>query len=105
MSDAADGAGTDGLSEPERDAMVAAVLGITAERLRTMRRVQVKREQAESSEPLGTGSAPLWRCVDELDDEALFAELRRREVRARAAGRPHPVSPVDRQLRRTVRRR
>jgi hypothetical protein len=90
MGYAADGAGGDGLSAPERDAMVAALLGITTERLRTMRRVQVKREQAAGSEPPGSRRAARWRWVDELDDEALFAEVRRREVRARAGGQRRP---------------
>jgi len=104
MSDATDRAGDDGLSEQERDAMVASLLGITTDRLRTMRRVHRKRLQADE-EPEGGGAPPRWRCVDELDDDALFDEFRRREVRARAAGRPHLASPVDRQLRRTARRR
>jgi len=104
MSDAADRPGDDGLSEQERDAMVASLLGITPERLRTMRRVHRKRSACEGDEVEADGR-PRWRCVDELDDQALFDELRRHEVRARAAGRPHLASPVDRQIRRAVRRR
>lgn len=100
MHDAAGQAGAGGLSTQERDAMVASLLGITTERLRTIRRVQGKREQAEP-----VGRAPRWRWLDDLDDETLFAELRRREVRARAAGRTPVVSPVDRTLRRSRRGR
>jgi len=102
MDDAADRGGDDGLSGPERDAMVASLLGITPDRLRTMRRVHSKRAEAGGDGPEGP---PRWRCVDELDDDALFHAFRQREVRTRAAARPHLDAPLDRQRRRAVRRR
>jgi hypothetical protein len=97
MSD--DRPGDDGLSCPERDAMVAALLGITPDRLRTIRRVHSKR--AASSKPPGTGSR-WWQCVDQLDDDALFAAVRRREVRARAVGGVGAALPIDRRPRRAL---
>ena len=96
MSDDRPGDG-DGLSCPERDAMVATLLGITPERLRTIRRVHGKR--AGSAKPTGRAEAR-WQEVDQLDDDALFATFRRREVRARAVGRAALSSPVDRLPRR-----
>lgn len=78
----------DGLSGPERDAMVAALLGITPDRLRTIRRVHRKR--ADGVTPFGGGGrrAEWWQCVDQLDDDELFAAFRRREARARRLSRP-----------------
>lgn len=100
MSDDRPGDG-DGLSCPERDAMVATLLGITPERLRTIRRVHGKR--AGSAKPTGRGGteAP-WLKLDRLDDDALFATFRRREVRARAVGRAAVSSPIDRLPRRSI---
>lgn len=100
MHDAAHDAGGRRLSEQERDAMVAALLGVTAERLRTMRRVHGKRGPVE-----GGGPAPRWRCIDELDDHALHDALRRHELRARTAGRSSLAPPGDRPRRRTARPR
>lgn len=74
----------DGLSEPERDAMVASLLGITPERLRTIRRVHRKR--VGSGAPAGV-RAGWWQCVDQLDDAELFDVFRQREVRARRISR------------------
>lgn len=87
MSDADRPGDGDGLSDPERDAMKASLLGITPERLRTIRRVQRKR--ADSATPLGGGGrAAWWQCVEQLDDDELFAAFRQREVRARRLSRP-----------------
>lgn len=80
--------------------MVASLLGITPERLRTIRRVHRKR--AAGTKPPGGGAAPWWQCVDQLDDDALFAVFREREVRARRMGRGALASPIDRRARRSV---
>lgn len=82
--------------------MVAALLGITPDRLRTIRRVHRKR--VASSKPAGA-AARWWQCVDQLDDDALFAAVRRREVRARAVGGVGTAPPIDRRPRRAVSRR
>jgi hypothetical protein len=92
-----------GLSCPERDAMVAALVGITPERLRTIRRVQRKR--AGGPQPPGRGIEARWQRLDELSDDALFATFRRHEVRARAVARAGITSPVDRIPRRSTSRR
>ena len=90
--------------------MVASLLGITPDRLRTMRRVQSKRAQdcgpadAEQAGPR-RGGARWWQCVDQLDDAALFDAVRRREVRARVAAPPRLSSPIDRTGRRATGRR
>ena len=102
MDEAERPAEIDGLSCPERDAMVATLLGMTPERLRTLRRVQRKR--AGTAKPASRVEAP-WQRVDQLDDDALFATFRQREVRARAVGRASIASPIDRPLRRTGRLR
>src|SRR3546814_16739948 len=99
----ASGPGT-GLSWPERDVLVASVRGMTPDRLRTIRRVRDKR--AGSSEPTGpSGAQARWQRIDLLDDDALFAAFRRREVRARNVVRTSIASPVDRVPRRSVGRR
>lgn len=97
----------DGLTGNERDAMVASLLGITPDRLRTIRRVHSKRVQDDGcTEPTTAGGrARWWQCVDQLDDDALFAAVRRREVRARVASRAAVLSPVDRTGRRATGRR
>lgn len=92
----------DGLSCPERDAMVAALLGITPDRLRTIRRVHRKRAGSAAQ---GAGSSRWWQCVDQLDDDALHAVFRRREVRARAVGGVGIAPPIERRPRRSVGRR
>ena len=92
----------DGLNCPERDAMVAALLGITPDRLRTIRRLHRKR--VASAGPSGTSSR-WWQCVDQLDDDALFAAVRRREVRARTVGGVGTAPPIDRRPRRALSRR
>ncbi|HEX4903768.1 MAG TPA: hypothetical protein VFV42_13200, partial [Acidimicrobiales bacterium] len=90
----------------ERDAMVASLLGITPDRLRTIRRVHSKRLQANGFEHDGDGGAPpRWQCIDQLDDEALVAAVRRREVQARAAVRAAVLAPVERAGRRRMGRR
>lgn len=84
--------------------MVATLLGITPERLRTIRRVHRKR--MDGAKPTGRGGlAARWQRVDQLDDDALFAALRRSEMRARAVERASIASPVDRGPRRTIGRR
>ena len=85
--------------------MVASLLGITPERLRTIRRVHSKR--ADSSSPVGgaAGRAGWWQCVDQLGDDELFAVFRRREVRARQISRGAVASPIDRLPRRSIARR
>jgi hypothetical protein len=104
MSDADRPEDRDGLSCPERDAMVATLLGITPERLRTIRRVHRKR--AGSAKPTGrTDLQAQWQRIDQLSDDALFATFRRREVRARAVALAGIASPVDRTPRRSVGRR
>jgi len=88
--------------------MVASLLGITPDRLRTIRRVASKRAQDDTrSEPSSapTGKARWWQCVDQLDDDALFAAVRRREVRSRVTSRAAVLSPVDRTGRRATGRR
>lgn len=102
MSEAERRGDTDESSCPERDAMVATLLGITPDRLRTLRRVQRKR--AGGAKPAGRVEAP-WQRVDQLDDDALFATFRRQEVRARAVSRASIASPIDRPLRRSTRLR
>lgn len=83
MSDADRPEDRDALSYPERDAMVATLLGITPERLRTIRRVHRKR--AGSAKPGGRGGPEArWQRIDQLSDDALFATFRRREMRSRA---------------------
>ncbi len=84
----------DGTSCPERDAMVATLLGITPERLRTMRRVQRKRSGTGRPGVRGDAEAR-WQRVDHLDDEILFATFRQREVRARA-GIAAPIGQTSR---------
>lgn len=84
--------------------MVATLLGITPDRLRTMRRVHRKR--AGSAKPAGRGGTDArWLRLDQMDDDALFATFRQREVRARAVARAGIASPVDRLPRRSVGRR
>lgn len=78
----------DGLSCPERDAIVASLLGITPERLRTMRRVHRKR--ADGPSPGGTR---WWQRIDQLGDDELFATFRQRELRARRLSRPPAGRP------------
>jgi hypothetical protein len=92
MSDADRAQDRDALSYPERDAMVATLLGITPERLRTLRRVERKR--AGSAKPAGrNGNEAPWQRIDRMSDDALFATFRRREVRARAVSlRSHASS-------------
>ncbi len=103
--DAAHGA-EDGDQRCERDAMVASLLGITPDRLRTIRRVHSKRLQANGFEPEVDGEEPpRWRCIDQLDDEALAAAVRRREVQARATSRAGVLTPVERTGRRGMGRR
>jgi len=102
--DAAHGAGAED-QRCERDAMVASLLGITPDRLRTIRRVHSKRLQANGFEPEVDGEAPRWQCIDQLDDEALFAAVRRREVRARSSTRAAGLAPVERPGRRALGRR
>lgn len=103
MSDA-DRPGDGGeLTCPERDAMVATLVGITPERLRTIRRVQRKR--AGGDKPSSRGTEARWQRIDELSDDALFATFRRHEVRARAVARAGITSPIDRVPRRTIARR
>jgi hypothetical protein len=99
MNDADRPQDEDGLSCPERDAMVAALLGITPDRLRTIRRVHRKR--AASSKPSGASSR-WWQCVDQLDDDALHAAFRRRELRTRTVGGVGIAPPIERRPRRTV---
>ena len=84
MSDADRPGDGDGLSGPERDAMVASLLGITPERLRTIRRVHRKRVGSDAP---GGVRARWWQCVDQLDDDELFDVFRQREVRARRISR------------------
>lgn len=84
MHDAADRAGSEGLSGQERDAMVASLLGITPDRLRTMRRLQMKRSRGDAQ----VVRDHRWQVVDQLDDRDLFDAVRRREVRARTVARP-----------------
>jgi hypothetical protein len=99
MSDPADRAGcSDGLSGQERDAMVASLLGITPDRLRTMRRLQSKRAPGDAR----FVRPHRWQAVDQLDDGDLFDAVRRREVRARAVASPRFASPVDRTGRRAT---
>jgi hypothetical protein len=97
----------DGLTGQERDAMVASLLGITPDRLRTIRRVHSKRVQDDGRTEQGTEgeSSRWWQCVDQLDDDALFAAVRRREVRARVASRAGLLPPLDRTGRRATGRR
>lgn len=91
MSEAADRAGrSDGLSGQERDAMVASLLGITPDRLRTMRRLQSKRSRGDAR----VGRGHRWQAVDQLDDRDLFDAVRRREVRARAVAPRRFTSPA-----------
>lgn len=89
MSKATAHPGADGLTGQERDAMVASLLGITPDRLRTIRRVHSKRVQADGcTEPAAAGGrAGWWQSVDQLDDDALFDAVRRREVRSRTVTR------------------
>lgn len=101
MSDADRPGDGDGLGCPERDAMVAALLGITPDRLRTIRRVHRKR--VASAAP--SGRSRWWQCVDQLDDDALHAAFRRREVQARTVGGAGIVPPLDRRPRRIPGRR
>lgn len=82
--------------------MVAVLLGITPDRLRTIRRVHRKRT-AGSNPP--AAASRWWQCVDQLDDDALFAAVRRREVRARAVGGVGTAPPIDRRPRRALSRR
>lgn len=103
MSDADRPEDQDGLSCPERDAMVATLLGITPDRLRTIRRVHRKR--AGSAKPGRSGPPAQWQRIDQLSDDALFATFRRREVRARAVALAGIASPIDRLPRRNVGRR
>ncbi|HEY1117362.1 MAG TPA: hypothetical protein VGE43_06635 [Acidimicrobiales bacterium] len=104
MSDADRPEDRDGLSCQERDAMVATLLGMTPDRLRTIRRVHDKR--AGSSKPTGrAGTEARWQRIDRLDDDALYAAFRMREVRARSVARTSIASPVDRVPRRSVGRR
>lgn len=102
MSDADRPGDGDVLSCPERDAMVASLLGITPDRLRTIRRVHRKR--TGSARPAG-GEARWWQCVDQLDDDALFDVFRRRELRAQRMGRVGIASLVDGRPRRSIARR
>lgn len=93
-----------GLSCPERDAMVATLLGMTPDRLRTIRRVHDKR--AGTSKPTDrSGTEARWQRIDQLDDDALFAAFRMHEVRARNVVRTSIASAVDRMPRRSVGRR
>lgn len=81
-----------GLSFPERDAMVAALVGVSPDRLRTIRRVQRKR--TGGAQPRKAEAR--WQRIDELSDDALFATFRRHEARARAVARAAIASPVER---------
>ena len=102
--DAAHGAGDED-QRCERDAMVASLLGITPDRLRTIRRVHSKRLQANGFAPeVADGAPPRWQCIDQLDDEALAAAVRRREVQARAT-RAAVLAPIERPGRRRLGRR
>jgi hypothetical protein len=92
-----------GLSSPERDAMVAALVGVSPDRLRTIRRVQRKR--ADGAPPSSWATAAHWQRIDELSDDALFATFRRHEVRARAVARTAIASPVERLRHRSALRR
>lgn len=103
MSDADRSGDEGGLSCPERDAMVAALVGITPDRLRTIRRVQRKR--AGGAQPSSRPTASRWQRIDELSDDALFATFRRHEVRARAVARSAITSPVGRLPHRSASRR
>ena len=103
--DAAHGAGDED-QRCERDAMVASLLGITPDRLRTIRRVHSKRLQANGFEPeIDGGAPPRWQCIDQLDDEALVAAVRQREVQARSTSRGVVLAPVERTGRRSLGRR
>lgn len=88
----------DPLSCPERDAMVASLLGITPERLRTIRRVHHKRV---GEAPARGGAAWWWQCVDQLDDDALFATFRQREIRVRRMGGAGTAAAIERRPRRS----
>ena len=92
-----------GLSSPERDAMVAALVGVSPERLRTIRRVQRKR--ADGGQTSSRVAAAWWQRIDELPDDALFATFRRQEVHARAVARAAIASPVERLPHRVAPRR
>jgi hypothetical protein len=84
--------------------MVATLLGMTPDRLRTIRRVHDKR--AGSSKPTdSSGTEARWQRIDQLDDDALFAAFRMHEVRARNVVRTSIASAVDRMPRRSVGRR
>ena len=84
--------------------MVATLLGITPERLRTIRRVHRKR--AGSAKPASrSGPQAQWERIDQLSDDALHATFRSLEVRARAVALAGLASPVDRPPRRNVGRR
>ena len=84
--------------------MVASLLGITPERLRTLRRVHRKRTASATALRRGRG-AEWWQCVDRLDDDELFAAFRRREVRARRISRVGAAAAIDRLPRLSTTRR
>jgi hypothetical protein len=110
MHDAADRAGDQGLAAVERDAMVASLLGITPDRLRTMRRVHSKRvacgNDLDVTERPGAARArDRWLQIDRLDDEALCAAMRRREALGCGPAQPPVVASIDRTGRRSTGRR